>query len=367
MIRSLQFSFCFVVAVMTSSLTWAQSSSQQMSAKAERKDYVSDASFWVASYVPEFGMNKPQEMVAAADSFLKTLDQQQLTKVKHKIDSPERRLWTNLPVRAKDGGLRLGHMKQKQAEAACDLMARILSQQGYEKVINVMLADDQLLKNGQPRMGFGTENFAFVVFGKPHLTDPWAVQIDGHHVGINVSINAEAVTISPSFIGTQPHVFEIGSKNFRPLKSETEGAYALLNSLSDDQTKKAIQGDRRGRIVSGPGKDGIVPKARGVSCSTFDDKQKELLFSLIEQWVLDLPKRQADSRMEELKSEVDKMTFAWNGQTKSRSDISYRIQGPSLLIEYACQNLGGNPLNHLHTMYRDLTNEYGGQLDKASK
>lgn len=367
MIRSLQFMFCCIVVATVSSSTWAQSSSQQMSAKGERTDYVSDASFWVASYAPEFGKNKPEEMVAAANAFLKTLDDKQLAKVKHKIDSPERRLWTNLPVRAKDGGLRLGAMNQKQVEAVCDLTAGILSQQGYEKVINVMIADDQLLKNGQPRMGFGAENFAFVIFGTPDEVKPWAVQIDGHHVGINVSINADAVTISPSFIGTQPHAFKIGSKTFRPLKSETEGAYALLNSLSDEQTMKAIQGARRGRITSGPGKDGFVPTAKGVSCSTFDDKQKELLFSLIEQWVLDLPKPQADSRMEELKSEVDKMTFAWNGQTKSRSDISYHIQGPSLMIEYACQDLGGDPLDHLHTMYRDLTNEYGGQLEKASR
>ena len=43
--------------------------------------------------------------------------------------------------------------------------------------------------------------------------------------------------------------------------------------------------------------------------------------------------------------------------------VSYRLQGPSLLVEYACQNLGGDPLDHLHAMYRDPTNEYGAGFE----
>ena len=30
-----------------------------------------------------------------------------------------------------------------------------------------------------------------------------------------------------------------------------------------------------------------------------------------------------------------------------------------MIIEYACQDLGGRPLNHLHSMYRNPENEYG--------
>ena len=56
------------------------------------------------------------------------------------------------------------------------------------------------------------------------------------------------------------------------------------------------------------------------------------------------------------------MRFLWNGELEEGSDISYRIQSPSLVIEYACQDLGGDPQQHLHTMYRDPKNEYGGQL-----
>ena len=36
-----------------------------------------------------------------------------------------------------------------------------------------------------------------------------------------------------------------------------------------------------------------------------------------------------------------------------------RIQGPKVVIEYAPQGLGGDLTNHIHTMYRDPTNDYG--------
>ena len=66
--------------------------------------------------------------------------------------------------------------------------------------------------------------------------------------------------------------------------------------------------------------------------------------------------------MEQLRQEIDQMRFSWNGPLQPGSDVSYYIQGPSLIIEYACQDLGGDPLEHLHSIYRDPTNEYGGQL-----
>ena len=68
--------------------------------------------------------------------------------------------------------------------------------------------------------------------------------------------------------------------------------------------------------------------------------------------------------MEELSSEIDKMSFSWWGPSVEKGDFSYRIQGPSLIIEYAGQDLGGDPHNHLHSMYRDPTNEYGARLGK---
>ena len=56
---------------------------------------------------------------------------------------------------------------------------------------------------------------------------------------------------------------------------------------------------------------------------------------------------------------MDEVTFLWQGPHEPGSDASFHIFGPGVIIEYAGQNLGGNPLDHLHSIYRDPTNEYG--------
>jgi hypothetical protein len=165
--------------------------------------------------------------------------------------------------------------------------------------------------------------------------------------------------MSPSFIGTQPEAFHIATKKYRPLAGEIDDAFALMGSLTPAQREQAIVSGRRGRIQTGPGKDGMVPEATGVSCATFDSTQRQTLLSLIAQWVNDLPPPHAEKRMNAIEAEIDKTRFSWRGPTDPVSDVSYTIQGPSVMIEYACQDLGGDPLNHLHSMYRDPTNDYG--------
>lgn len=339
----------------------AQSVGQDAKAP-ERSDFVSDASFVVGTYEPASREHSPEAIVAATNSFLDSLTDEQRKSASHELDSAERREWTNLPAPKDAGGVRLGDLKPDQVKRACDLLGALFSEQGYNKMRDIMIADDQLLKNGKPRSGFGTENFSLVIFGKPSSTEPWAFQIDGHHVGVNLAINGDKVTMSPSFIGTQPHRFTVAGRSFVPFENETGQAHQLINSLSDEQIKQAIVGPTRARIVTGPGRDGKVPSAKGVACSTFTEDQKEILSNLISQWVNDLPEPQATKRLEQIKSEFDKMKFSWNGKKESGSDVSYMIQSPSLIIEYACQNLGGNPLDHLHSVYRDPTNEYGKQL-----
>jgi hypothetical protein len=50
--------------------------------------------------------------------------------------------------------------------------------------------------------------------------------------------------------------------------------------------------------------------------------------------------------------------FAWSGPLTNGSAAYFRIQGPTLVIEYAPQ--GG--VDHIHTIYRDPTNDYGAQF-----
>ena len=101
----------------------------------------------------------------------------------------------------------------------------------------------------------------------------------------------------------------------------------------------------------------IVPE--GVKVSTFNEKQREILLGLVSQWVGMLPNESADAKMAEIKTGLGETWLAWSGPTTKGSAAYFRIQGPAVFIEYAPQRLGGDPTQHIHTIYRDPTNEYG--------
>jgi len=311
--------------------------------------------------------HSPQAMVAAAEAFLATLTDEQRKLALLPIDDPERLKWTNTPPRGSEGGLRLGDLNKEQLEAAAAFLSTTFSTEGYLMSRNVMLADDLLLdskKEAEERGGFGSANYWVAIFGKPSEKDEWGVQWDGHHVGMNLTIVGEDVTISPSFIGTQPRVFMLGDEKIVPMGEETSQAYVFIDSLTEKQKEEAIRGDKRRRIVAGPGKDGTKPELPGMSCKTLDPDQRGQLLKLISLWVDDLPKASAEARMKEVEAGLDETVFTWNGPFAVGSDMSFHISGPTLVIEYAGQDLGGDPLDHLHSIYRDPTNEYGVKWTK---
>ncbi|MEM6689684.1 MAG: DUF3500 domain-containing protein [Planctomycetota bacterium] len=324
-----------------------------------RSAFVSDASHVVGTYKPKASNQSPTAMADAGMAFLNSLDDQQRKAVSYPLDDPERKRWTNLPQRRGNGGLALGKCNEMQIMAFCDLLATMLSEQGYQKTCNIMLADDQLLNNGQPRAGFGTEDFFVVIFGKPSPTDPWGFQLDGHHLGLNLSIEGESITFAPSFIGTQPEIFNIADHQIRPLAGENDLAFKLVNSLTEDQKATAILSNSKGNLRAGPGQD-AVPEMVGIKCESLNEQQKSLVLKLIALWVNDLPQKQAEQRMEQLAGELNETRFGWRGSLDNGNAISYSIQGPTLIIEYAAQDARAS---HIHTIYRDPSNPYGKQFE----
>jgi hypothetical protein len=323
-------------------------------------EYPSKVSRVLATYSPApEKLSSAKSRATAAQVFLKGLSKELREQCALALEDKERQRWTNVPPRAKEGGARLGDLSQEELKLACNLLAAVLSPEGYAKVRDIMLADDLLLRGGAPRVGFGAENFWVAIFGEPTAIGTWGLQLDGHHLALNLTFNGEEMTMSPSFIGTQPAAYERENVQVVPMRRTAHEAFELFNSLSSEQRGTALQSAKRGQITTGPGTDGVVPKTRGVSCAGFDEKQRLHLTTLLRQFVSDLPKEIADTRMIVLEAEIDSMFFAWSGPSKNPSDVSYTVQGPTVIAEYACQDLGGDPLNHLHSMYRDPQNEYG--------
>jgi hypothetical protein len=62
--------------------------------------------------------------------------------------------------------------------------------------------------------------------------------------------------------------------------------------------------------------------------------------------------------MDEIRARLPETYFAWSGPTTPGSAAYFRIQGPTLVIEYAPQR----GVDHVHTIYRDPTNDYGARF-----
>ena len=84
-----------------------------------------------------------------------------------------------------------------------------------------------------------------------------------------------------------------------------------------------------------------------------------LLLDVVHEWVGILNDEAASAKMAEVKSNLGQTWFAWSGETKNGGLAYYRIQGPTVVIEYAPQQ---GDLDHIHTIYRDPTNDYGAKL-----
>ena len=279
------------------------------------------------------------------------------------FDSSKKPSWSNLPVTmVPRNGLPLGELTKPQRAAALATLAAVLSKQGYQKAIDIMNADDQLVKDSGNKMRFGTENYHLAIFGTPSETKPWMLQFGGHHLGINVTVVGKDSVVTPTHTGAQPDSFMRDGQTVRPLGVENDLAFKLVNMLDADQKKQAVLGDRPMDLRAPPGKDGATVKPEGLKCASLKEDQRGVLMELIGAWVHLLPDAAAASRLAALKAKIDDTYFTWYGPTTNGSAAYFRIQGPQLLIEYTPQR---GDTGHIHTIIRDPSNEYGKGLIKS--
>ena len=334
--------------------------------------YESRAGAVLGTYRPAPPDRSPEGMARVAGRFLDSLDEAQRRSAQYDLASPERRRWTNSPVRGQAGGVALGELNAVQLRAFSDLLAALLSVKGYGKVRDVMLGDDlRATVDGEPNEGVGIGAFRFAVFGEPSAASRWAVQLDGHHVALNVTLDGDAYSLSPSFIGTYPQTFIVAGAKLRPLGAETDLAHELVASLTPEQRAIAVIGEKRGALRIGAGRDGIVPEPLGIPGRLLTGAQKDRLLALASQWFDLMPPDHARAREERFLDRLGETRFAWSGPLAAGSDVSWSIQGPSVIIEYANDARGGadagNPVDHVHTVYRDPDRDYGGGIGDRSR
>ena len=111
----------------------------------------------------------------------------------------------------------------------------------------------------------------------------------------------------------------------------------------------------------GPGVDGKTIAPEGVAASTFTSAQRAMLVDLVREWVDILGDEAAAAKMKEIQGGLADTYFAWAGATTNGKGAYFRIQGPTVVIEYAPQGQTDRNTDHIHTIYRDPTNDYAAK------
>ena len=205
---------------------------------------------------PAVGETATARIVSAANKFLSTLDEKQRQSALFACDDEkQRQRWSNLPTTmVPRAGLSLKELNATQRSAALALVSSALNRRGFEKVEQIMEADE-VLKRGENNSMFGKDLYYISILGKPSEKDPWMLQFGGHHLALNITIAGERGVLTPSLIGAQPALYTINGKTVRPLGQESDQAFALLNALEENQRKQAILSYRLADLVLGPGQD----------------------------------------------------------------------------------------------------------------
>jgi type II secretory pathway pseudopilin PulG len=311
----------------------------------------------------------------AARAFLATLDERQRTKALLPLNNTTRTVWSNLPTgvalqssAAERNGLKLGDMSPTQQESALALVAAALSSTGFQKVMNIVNADEQLETRSAPartagsRVRFGRAEYYLAILGTPSADNRWMLQFGGHHLGINVTIAGPRSVLTPTHTGAQPANFTLNGQTIRPLGGEHDKAFKLMNALDAAQQKQALLGYEVRNLVLGPGEDGKVIQPEGVRASSFNQNQRAMLLDLIREWVGILNAEAAGVKIAEISANLGDTYFAWSGSITDGGLAYFRIQGPTVLIEYAPQGAPKPSPDHIHTIFRDPTNDYGARL-----
>ena len=304
----------------------------------------------------------PATMHAAAEKFLQSLSAGQNAKAQFVFTDEERYNWHFVPKERK--GISLGELNTAQRNAAMQLLRTALSEGGYNKVKGV-LELEAILRSVENRSDDdeyrNPGKYYFSIFGKPGANTIWGWRLEGHHISFNFSSeNNQLVAGTPAFLGANPAIVLSGPEKGRQiLKDETELGFALLRSLNTEQMKQAITDNRApADIITGASRNAIINDDRGVTYAQLNTEQQKLLLQLLSVYIHRYTKSFSSVMMKDIEDAgINKLKFVWAGSQQPGKGHYYRILGPSIIIEYDNTQ---NSANHVHTVLRDLKNDFGG-------
>ncbi len=304
-------------------------------------------------------------MTDAARAYLAALPPELRERTMIPFSSEERTNWHFVPLAPPlmRKGVALRDMNSEQKHLAEALLAAGLSQRGVIKAHTIMSLD-QVLK--QIEQGKGPERdpekYYVSIFGEPSEQGTWGYRFEGHHISLNFTIVNGKVASSPNFFGANPAEVKEGPRaGLRALKREEDLGRDLVKSLTDAQRAIAIVDKTAPKdiITFDSRKAALSGQPNGLPFNKMTAKQKELLTELVSEYASNFPPQIADWRMDQYRKTQANLFFAWAGGIEKGDPHYYRIQTPVFLVEYDDTQ---NNANHVHTVWRDFTGDFGDDL-----
>ncbi len=321
------------------------------------------------AYVRQASESSGLKMTHAAEQFISLLNADQKAKGVLAFDDKDRTNWQFVPYQdaskqPKRKGLRLEEMTEAQKQAARDLLRAGTSATGYTKAINIMSLE-AILKELEQGRG-PTRNpqwYFFTIFGNPSNTSRWGWRVEGHHLSLNFVVDGGKIAAStPAFFGANPATVKQGKrKGLRTLPEAEDLARKLFKSLDVEQRNAAYQQTEFPEIAGGTSAP-KVGRPRGLPAARMKPEQRTTLMQLIEAYAHRMPADIAAAELAGMRNAgIDQVHFAYAGGQEAGKPYTYRVQGPTFVIEFlnVQADSAGNRANHIHSAWRDMEGDFG--------
>ncbi len=321
------------------------------------------------AYVGQRAESPGVQMAAAAAKFLDSLTPVQKAQATFAYESKERTNWYFTPQQNAKGqatrkGLPLEQMTAEQEKLALELVAAGTSSRGKVQALTIMSLEailHDLEKKG--RMTRNPKWYFFTLFGTPAKTGKWGWRVEGHHLSLNFTMEGTQVVAStPAFFGANPADVKSGAKKgLRILAAAEVLAVKLFKDLDDEQKKIAYQAKQFPEIREGAVDSAVGPPV-GLPAAKMTDQQQQILIKLLQAYAQRMPPAIAEVEMKKVRDGgLGKVYFAYQGGTEPGQKHTYRVQGPSFVVEFLNEQAdsAGNQANHIHSVWRRIQGDFG--------
>lgn len=349
-------------------------------------------SSWIGITIPDLYKYEDHgiamdEITASVKELLQSCRPEQVSQLQFPLDARQWRSWSNPEIYMSKYGLRLDEISEDLTKLILEVLRKTLSPEGFIKARSAMRVNDflgQLVKG--PRV-LNEFSYNFLLFGQPSTNEAWGWSIYGHHLCINVFLYKSQITISPVFIGAEPNEIDDGPyKGSTMMRREEQWGLRLMQTLPESLRKEALvysqlhdpnmppgrwnEADQR--HLCGAFQDNRIVPYEGICASKLESSHVELLFQIIEEFVIYLPKDSRQQRLNQIRKHLDTTYFSWIGGFGIEDAFYYRIQSPVIVLEFDHHSgvflVNESPAKyHIHTIARmPNQGDYGNALRRPS-